>query len=37
MARLTAAETSHYEREGWVIPQFRLPAAQAAAMRRWTR
>jgi len=33
MARLTAAETSHYEREGWVIPQFRLPAAQAAAMR----
>ena len=32
MARLTVEETSHYQREGWVIPQFRLPPARLATM-----
>ena len=32
MARLSAAETAHYQREGWVIPEFRLPPARVAAM-----
>jgi len=33
MARLSALEIDHYQREGWVIPQFRLPAEQTARMR----
>jgi ectoine hydroxylase-related dioxygenase (phytanoyl-CoA dioxygenase family) len=33
MARLSPAEIAHYEAEGWLIPQFRLPAAQTDAMR----
>ena len=32
MARLLAHEIDHYCREGWVIPAFRLPVAQVAAM-----
>lgn len=33
MARLSAEEVRHYETEGWVIPQFRLPAARVGSMR----
>jgi len=33
MARLSAQEIAHYKAEGWVIPQFRLPAARTAEMR----
>ena len=33
MARLTPTEVAHYDSEGWLIPQFRLPAAQTDAMR----
>ena len=33
MARLTPAEIARYEREGYVVPQWRLPAARAAQMR----
>jgi hypothetical protein len=32
MARLSAAETAHYQHEGWVIPEFRLPPSRVAAM-----
>ena len=32
MAKMTAAETAHFRSEGWVIPQFRLPAEQVALM-----
>ena len=31
-SRLTDGEIAQYKREGWVVPQFRLPAAQVAAM-----
>src|SRR3954464_132682 len=31
--RLDEAEIAHYEREGWVVPRFRLPADEIAAMR----
>lgn len=33
MARLSAEEVRQYETEGWVIPQFRLPAARVGSMR----
>lgn len=33
MAHLTADEITRYRREGWVVPQWRLPAAQVATMR----
>ena len=33
MATLHTAEIDHYQREGWVIPRFRLPAPQVAALR----
>jgi ectoine hydroxylase-related dioxygenase (phytanoyl-CoA dioxygenase family) len=33
MARLSAAEAGHYRREGWLVPQFRLPAARVVRMR----
>ena len=33
MAHLLPAELAHFTREGWVIPQFRLPAAQVQTMR----
>ncbi|RST51370.1 phytanoyl-CoA dioxygenase family protein [Variovorax sp. MHTC-1] len=33
MARLSAQEIAHYQAEGWVIPQFRLPPARVAQMR----
>ena len=33
MAHLTAAEQAQYRREGWVVPQFRLPVPQVDAMR----
>ena len=33
MAHLTAAEQESYQREGWVIPQWRLPKARVDAMR----
>ena len=33
MAHLYATEIAHYEREGWLIPKFRLPPAQVDAMR----
>ena len=33
MAQLTSAEVRHYEAEGYVIPQFRLPSARVALMR----
>jgi len=33
MARLSAAEIDRYHREGWLIPEFRLPAARGAEMR----
>ena len=32
MARLHHDEVEHYRREGWVVPRFRLPAAQVAGM-----
>ena len=32
MARLGENEIEHYRREGWVVPRFRLPAAQVARM-----
>jgi ectoine hydroxylase-related dioxygenase (phytanoyl-CoA dioxygenase family) len=32
-ARLSAAEIAQYERDGWVVPAFRLPADEIAAMR----
>jgi hypothetical protein len=32
MARLSSAETAHYQHEGWVIPEFRLPPSRVAAM-----
>ena len=32
MASLSITETEHYKREGWVIPQYRLPAAQITTM-----
>ena len=33
MARLSAAEADHYRREGWLIPQYRLPAGRTAELR----
>lgn len=33
MAHLTTAEQAQYERDGWVIPQWRLPAPRVDAMR----
>ena len=33
MARLSPTEIAQYQAEGWLIPQFRLPPAQTAAMR----
>jgi hypothetical protein len=33
MARLHADEIAHYQREGYVVPRFRLPAPQVAALR----
>ncbi len=33
MAQLSPHEIAHYHAEGWVIPQFRLPAARVAQMR----
>lgn len=33
MARLSSAEIVQYRQQGWVIPQWRLPAARAQAMR----
>lgn len=32
MARLTAAETQRYARDGWLVPSFQLPAPRVAAM-----
>jgi len=32
MANLSTPEIEHYQREGWVIPEFRLPAAQVGSM-----
>ena len=32
MARLHPDEIDHYQREGWVIPRWQLPAAQVATM-----
>ena len=32
MAQLSPAETAHYQREGWVIPEFRLPPSRVATM-----
>lgn len=32
MARLAPEEAAHYQREGWVIPRFRLPAERVSAM-----
>jgi hypothetical protein len=32
MARLTAAEISRYQQEGWVIPEFQLPKPQVNGM-----
>jgi ectoine hydroxylase-related dioxygenase (phytanoyl-CoA dioxygenase family) len=32
MARLSTAEVSHYEQQGWVIPQWRLPAERVARL-----
>jgi ectoine hydroxylase-related dioxygenase (phytanoyl-CoA dioxygenase family) len=31
--RLDPAEIAHYEREGWVVPRFRLPAGEVTALR----
>jgi ectoine hydroxylase-related dioxygenase (phytanoyl-CoA dioxygenase family) len=33
MAQLSAHEIAHYDAEGWVIPQFRLPPSRVAQMR----
>jgi len=33
MAQLQPDEIDHYQREGWVVPRFRLPAPQVALMR----
>ncbi|MBL8837284.1 MAG: phytanoyl-CoA dioxygenase family protein [Alphaproteobacteria bacterium] len=33
MAHLSTAEQAQYQRDGWVIPQWRLPAARVDAMR----
>lgn len=33
MAQLSPQEIAHYQAEGWVIPQFRLPEARVATMR----
>ena len=33
MAHLSPDEISRYQREGWVVPQWRLPEAQVATMR----
>jgi len=33
MATLHADEIAHYQREGWVIPRWRLPAPQVAVLR----
>ena len=33
MAHLSQGEIDHYRRDGWVVPQWRLPASQVAAMR----
>ncbi|MBM3522987.1 MAG: phytanoyl-CoA dioxygenase family protein [Alphaproteobacteria bacterium] len=33
MAQLTGEEKSRYQREGWVVPQWRLPRARVDAMR----
>jgi len=33
MARLAAHEIAHYQSEGWVIPQFAIPADRVARMR----
>jgi ectoine hydroxylase-related dioxygenase (phytanoyl-CoA dioxygenase family) len=33
MARLSAAEADHYRREGWLVPQYRLPAGRTAELR----
>jgi hypothetical protein len=33
MARLQADEVAHYQREGWVIPRFTLPAPQVSTLR----
>jgi ectoine hydroxylase-related dioxygenase (phytanoyl-CoA dioxygenase family) len=33
MARLSAPEVDHYRREGWVIPQYRLPVERTAELR----
>ncbi|OUM02165.1 phytanoyl-CoA dioxygenase family protein [Variovorax sp. JS1663] len=32
MARLSPGEIAHYQREGWVIPEFRLPPRRVAQM-----
>lgn len=32
MARLTDPEIRHYQREGWVVPEYRLPAPRVATM-----
>lgn len=32
MAKLLTTEIDHYQCEGWVIPEFRLPAAQVQTM-----
>jgi hypothetical protein len=32
MAHLQSDEIAHYQREGWVVPRWQLPAAQTAAM-----
>ena len=34
MAQLNDLEKAHYDAEGWLIPQFRLPSIQTEAMRR---
>ena len=33
MAQLSPEEIAHYQREGWVLPQWRLPEARVALMR----
>ena len=32
MANLSTQEIEHYQREGWVIPEYRLPTAQVGSM-----
>ncbi len=32
MSKLSTTEIEHYQREGWVIPEFRLPTAQVDSM-----